>query len=135
MFASGTVKNVQGKIQVEWIFDDIGGLELLSVMVTCHNVEERNRDRIEQDVCIGAVSAVLPNGSEYVQAGIQYTCEIIAINELGRANLTTNTLTITSGAKNLITKSKADKINRCYDDILSVYMKLTNTYTSIPMVY
>lgn len=110
VFASVVLENIQGKIHVAWNFSDIGGDELTGVVVSCHNVEEENSDRVEQDVCIGAVSALLPNGSEYVQAGNQYICEITAINELGRATLPTNTLTITSGTENVTTKYKENVI-------------------------
>ena len=79
-------------------------MPLLNVMVKCHSVEKGSSSGLTSDMNCGTGNslcsdgvAVIPTGSEYVTAGMNYSCSVNATHEFASERLGTEHVLAKSG--------------------------------------
>ena len=82
------LENFDGKLNVRYSFKYTGGVPLTGVAVVCSSVEEGSGDGLTYDVSCGTNNTcddggmvLIPTGSEYVTAGMNYSCTVTATNK------------------------------------------------------
>ena len=85
-FEFARLENIGGKLNVTYSFKHTGGVPLTGVAVVCSSVEEDSGDGLTHAMdcstsCYDGGMVLLPTGSEYVTAGMNYSCTVIATNK------------------------------------------------------
>ena len=91
------MSNVNGSLNISWIFIHTGGIALNNISVTCYTTDELRNELTDTLVCDSNSCDTQSMSVGTVFAGYNYTCTVTATNTIGSDIRATNSIIATTG--------------------------------------